>query len=54
MRRLLVVVLALAAALAACGRVGPPLRSRPEPEAARAEQAEPGAEQDEDSEERHR
>ena len=31
MRRRLVILLALAAALAACGRVGPPVRSRPKP-----------------------
>jgi hypothetical protein len=31
MRRWLVVLLALAFTLAACGRVGPPVRSRPEP-----------------------
>ena len=31
MRRPLAVLLALAFTLAACGRVGPPVRSRPEP-----------------------
>ena len=34
MMRWLVVLLALASLLAACGRVGPPVRSRPEPEPA--------------------
>ena len=38
MRRPLVVVLALATLLAACGRVGPPVRPRPKPEPAPAAQ----------------
>ena len=54
MRRPPVVLLALAATLAACGRVGPPVRSRPRPEPAPAVQpataATPAA-QDEQTEE---
>ena len=38
MRRWLVLLLALAFTLAACGRVGPPVRSRPRPEPAPAVQ----------------
>ena len=54
MKRWLVVLLALASTLAACGRVGPPLRPLPRPEPAPAVQpaaaATPAA-QDEQTEE---
>ena len=50
MRRPLAVLLALAFTLAACGRVGPPVRSRPEPAVQPAAAATP-VEQNEQSEE---
>ena len=55
MRRWLAVLLALACALAACGRVGRPVRSRPKPEPAPVVQpavAPTPAEQNEEEEKR--
>jgi len=58
MRRWLVILLALAFALAACGRVGPPVRSRPRPEPAPAVQpataATPAAQDEQTEEEKKR
>ena len=58
MRRPLVVLLALAFTLAACGRVGPPVRSRPRPEPAPAVQpaaaATPAAQNEQTEEEEKR
>ena len=58
MRRWLVILLALASTLAACGRVGPPLRSRPRPEPAPAVQpaavATPAAQNEQTEEEEKR
>jgi hypothetical protein len=58
MRRPLVVLLALAATLVACGRVGAPVRSRPRPEPAPAMQpaaaATPAAQNEQSEEEKKR
>ncbi len=58
MRRWLVVLLALAFTLAACGRVGPPVRSRPRPEPVPAVQpaaaATPAAQDEQTEEEKKR
>jgi predicted small lipoprotein YifL len=58
MRRLLEILLALAFTLAACGRVGPPVRSRPKPEPAPAVQpaaaGTPAAQDEQNDEEKKR
>jgi hypothetical protein len=58
MRRPLVVLLALAFMLAACGRVGPPVRPRPKPEPAPVVQpaaaATPAAQDEQTDEEKKR
>jgi hypothetical protein len=50
-RRRLLVALALGLALTACGRLGPPVRSRPEPTPATQPQATPSADEEQDPEE---